>query len=62
MTVKRKSRRDVETEAGSLHEAVIRNRANDVRKIVKKGNVDVDARDSDGYTPFALACRQGNVG
>jgi ankyrin repeat protein len=49
-------------EASALHAAVERGSEEDVRDILSKSQVVIDARDSDGLTPFALACRERHVG
>jgi ankyrin repeat protein len=32
------------------------------RLLDEAGDVDVDEKDSDGYTPFTLACRHNKIG
>jgi ankyrin repeat protein len=45
-----------------LHAAARRGDEKDVRKFLVKTDVVVDAKDTDGFTPFALACRGRHVG
>jgi ankyrin repeat protein len=52
----------LEPEADPLHAAARRGCLKQVRDILKKGGVAVDAKDSEGFTPFAIASLNGHIG
>jgi ankyrin repeat protein len=45
-----------------LHYAVKGGQLEDVRDLLEKSEVAVDAKDSTGFTPFEFACQAENIG